>query len=203
MDDSDDDDSHFKRSSGTTTGGATTRKRRNTRTSPHKTQVMSGRIFHSASPPDTQPPESDATNGTTPSVTPPVFNRDQSTFSPDFYPQDPPSPVYPDHPDHPLHECHPELSLDSSGLVAADADQSPPRALHFESRPGELNDTDMSDDFLHDIQEQHSTPVQPILTPSAEIHAELDIAAIHPSHRDPQWTTQTTPGESSDLDPPQ
>ncbi|KAI2494122.1 hypothetical protein MHU86_20393 [Fragilaria crotonensis] len=183
MDDSDDDESYFQHSSIAPTGGETTRKRRNTRTSPRKTQVMSGRIFHSARPPDTQPPVPEATTGTTQSVNPSFFDRDQSTPSPALYPQDPPSPLYPDHPDHPLHECHPELSLDLSGLVAADANQSPPRALHFESRPVELNDTDMSDDFLHDIQEQHSTQVQPISTPSAELHAELEIAAILPTQR--------------------
>ncbi|KAI2495407.1 hypothetical protein MHU86_19121 [Fragilaria crotonensis] len=176
------------------------RKRRNTRTSPHKMPASSGRMFHERfSDPQLSPPAFDTSVIHREKEVFPVINRNTSSPPLNPYCPDPPSPIYPDHPDHPLHECHPELSLDSSGLVAADEVASPRPVSHFEAMPGELNDTDMSDEFLRDIQEQHTDETQQPLIPSAVSHEEMANAALHSPNEDDNGLAQTRPGELSAL----
>jgi hypothetical protein len=84
-------------------------------------------------------------------------------------------------------------------LVAADEARSPSPVSQFELRAGELNDTDMSEDFLIDIHKQHMNVPQPPLIPSAVLHEEMEHSALSPLREDHNLMAQTTPGESSTV----
>ncbi|KAI2498971.1 hypothetical protein MHU86_15534 [Fragilaria crotonensis] len=200
-DDSEEDEDYSRQEAGASMAG-TARKRRNTRLSPEKAAVRTSNRMPPEIPLDTQPPSPVIVRRrNSPSYAEfHAMDRHSSTTSPNPHHPDRPSPIYPDHPDHPLHDCHPELSLDSSGLVAASEARSPPPLSPFELRTGELNDTNMSEEFLRDIHEQHLNAPQPTLTPSATIHEEMENVALRPHREDPNVIAQTKPGEPSAFD---